>query len=175
MNQLFCDGGVIGANPSAIGGTWAVRLIGDDGQVLREATGWITPQMAQMPIITNNLTEMLALLKGLRALPTDWCGLVCSDSQITLGRAFQGWKWSGIPAWMHEAFRSDVSRLTNWEEFRYMLLDGHPTKAQLAAGVGKRGHPVSEHNVWCDQACREAGERFMRQAEQANLALMVPA
>jgi hypothetical protein len=40
-----------------------------------------------------------------------------------------------------------------------VLLDGHPTQAQLAAGVGKRGHPVSAHNVACDRACTAQANR----------------
>ena len=36
-----------------------------------------------------------------------------------------------------------------------VLVQGHPTKAELENGWGtKRDLPVSEHNVWCDKACK---------------------
>ena len=37
----------------------------------------------------------------------------------------------------------------------FVLLDGHPTAEQLASGIGKRGHPVSIHNEYCDWLCNE--------------------
>lgn len=162
FTELYVDGGVIGANPSMIGGTWACRLIHNTGRT-RDFSGVIQPhQMVHFKEpVSNNQTEMLALLEGLRRLPDDFNGTIYSDSQVTLGRAFMGWKWKNIPSWMHAVYQLHRHRLKKWDEIEYVLLDGHPTKAQLAAGVGKRGHPVSLHNVWCDQACKEAGETFL--------------
>lgn len=159
-NQLYVDGGVIKINPSSIGGTWAARLVEDD-KVKGEWSGAITPDQARMPAISNNLTEMLALVRGLEMLPFDWRGTVYSDSAVTLGRAFQSWRWNNVPRWLYDAFGNQCARLVHWNQIHYVLLDGHPTKAQLAAGLGKRGHPVSEHNVWCDKACCAAAERFL--------------
>lgn len=163
-NALFADGGVIGANPSGIGGTWAWRMVSNE-QVFQQAAGVITPRQADMPAITNNLTEMLALVRGLQALPVSWAGTVYSDSQITLGRVFQCWKWKNIPMWLHHEYQEARSRLVNWEQIRGVLLQGHPTKAELAAGVGSRGYPVSEHNVWCDMACGLRAADFLREME----------
>lgn len=158
MNQLYVDGGVIGKNPSSIGGTWAARLV-MNGTVIREASGVITPAEAGLPAITNNLTEMLALVSGLEMIPnTTWT--IYSDSQVTLGRAFDGWKWSNIPPWLHERYRVQRTAL-DWSKLSYVLLAGHPIQAQLAAGVGRHGLPVSIHNVWCDKACREAGSALL--------------
>lgn len=84
-NQLYCDGGVIEKNPSKKGGTWAAKLI-QGGKVVRARGGIITPAQAQMETVSNNLTEMLALVRGLEMLPDDWSGTVYSDSQVTLGR-----------------------------------------------------------------------------------------
>lgn len=122
--------------------------------------------------VTNNQTEMLALIVGLEQLPAGFRGTIYSDSQVTLGRVFMGWKWKNIPGWMHRRYQKQRARLLDWDEIKYVLLDGHPTKAQLQAGRGKRGHPVSEHNVWCDEACRKAGEAFMQQVGQ-NIPNMV--
>lgn len=169
-NALFADGGVIGANPSGIGGTWAWRWVREslvvcDGLLVTQDSGVITPRQADLPSITNNLTEMLALVRGLQALSISWTGTVYSDSQITLGRVFQGWKWKNIPLWLHHEYQQARARLVSWEKIKWVLLQGHPTRAELAAGVGSRGYPVSEHNVWCDKACGESAAEFLREME----------
>jgi len=157
--SLYCDGGVIGSNPSAIGGTHAYKLIFDDGTEKGNASV-LTPDLVGGPV-TNNQTEMLALLKGFMELPEDFTGTVYSDSQVTLGRAFMGWKWKNVPTWMHKLYQTQRAKFTNWEQIGYVLLDGHPTRQQLQAGYGKRGHRVSEHNVWCDHECQRAGAMFL--------------
>lgn len=162
MSDLYCDGGVIGANPSDVGGTWAFRIIESrppEDAVITEASGLITPD-ENLPAITNNLTEMLALVRGLQALPEGWAGTVYSDSQITLGRAFMGWKWKNIPAWLHHEYQQARARL-NWQNIRWVLLSGHPTRAELANGISKSGRPVSAHNVWCDMACGKVAEEYV--------------
>lgn len=166
---LYCDGGVIAVNPSNFGGTFAWRLVYEDGTA-RGAGSVLTFSRNGGPV-TNNQTEMLALLTGLERLPNDWAGTIYSDSQITLGRVFESWKWTHIPAWMHVMFKMQRQRLENWEQIKYVLLAGHPTRAQLFSGVGKHGYPVSEHNVWCDKACRQAGESWLSaQMHLADLA-----
>lgn len=165
-NQLYVDGGVIGRNPSEIGGTWGARLVYGN-EVVKEESGTITPQQAGLPEITNNLSEMAALLKGLRMLPDDWCGVIYTDSQITLGRAAWGWRWHGIPDWMYRAFGLQTARLKHWGEIRFVLLAGHPTKAQLAAGVGRNDLPVSIHNVAVDRLCNEQAAKFKAEQEPA--------
>lgn len=161
---VYADGGVIGVNPSPIGGTWAwchvdateTRIACDSGVTLPRPT---------CPLITNNLTEMIALVRGLSALPEGWSGAVYSDSQITLGRLFEGWKLNNIPLVLARQAQEALRRLDLANTY-YVLLDGHPTRAQLLAGAGKRGNPVSEHNVWCDQACGKAAKAY--QAEKAT-------
>ena len=162
--SLYVDGGVIGSNPSMIGGTYAYRLIFEDGNNV----GWanvVTPAEIGGPV-TNNQTEMLAMLEGLKRLPDHWVGTIYSDSAVTLGRVFSGWKWKNIPVWMHKVYQEQRARLTYWSELKYVQLDGHPTKAQLLSSIGKRGNPVSEHNVWCDHACQRAGEEFLANVGQ---------
>jgi ribonuclease HI len=163
-NKLYADGGVITHNPSEIGGTWAYRIL-KDGLVTCEFSGILTPKQAKMVTVSNNLTEMCAVIAGLRALPDDWTGTIYSDSQITLGRLFMSWKWNEIPQWLHDMYKDAQKRLVNWERLTWVLLDGHPTKAHLAAGLGKRGHPVSEHNKWCDQACTAAAKHYLEQLQ----------
>lgn len=158
--RLYTDGGVIKKNPSEIGGTWAARYV-VCGEVKKELSGTITPKAAGLPTITNNLTEMLALLRDLEMLPETFNGYILSDSQITLGRTFQGWKWSNIPNWMHAIYQVQRQRL-RWNLITPVLLAGHPTKEQLEKGIGKHGYPVSEHNVWCDKACGAEAEKFLQ-------------
>lgn len=158
MNTLFADGGVILKNPSPVGGTWAYRHVADNDDVINEFAAVITLAEAKVKAVTNNQTEMLAVINGLAILPDNWIGTVCSDSKITLGRLFWGWRWSEIPLWLIEEHDRQRARLVHFEKFQVLLVDGHPTKAQLAAGIGKRGNPVSEHNVWCDHACRTAAK-----------------
>lgn len=151
---LYTDGGVIQVNPSPFGGTWAWCLV-EAGQRIRQDSGILLPT-ADYPAITNNVTELYALVAGIEALPLDWSGIVFSDSWVSLQRLFLGAKLKNVPAWLVErlqAIRTSgrLSRMT------YVLLDGHPTAAQLQIGRGKRGGPVSEFNVWCDAECNRVG------------------
>ena len=163
-NELFVDGGVVGTNPSLFGGTYAWRQV-VNGVAALEGAHFITPADARVPAVTNNLTEMLAMIKGMESLPHDWNGTVLSDSQITLGRVFLGWKWNNVPAWVHRRFQSVRARLANYEAFEHVLLAGHPTRKQLEAGVGRHGYRVSIHNVWCDEACKDAGLEALQQMQ----------
>ena len=159
IRALYADGGVININPSPIGGTWSFCHVDGSNTRLFFNSGVVTPRQS-CPLITNNLTEMIALVRGLAALPEGWAGIVYSDSQITLGRLFEGWKMNAIsPVLIRQGIEAKA-RL-NWRQCTYVLLDGHPTKAQLLAGKGKRGQPVSEHNVWCDKECGRVGRDFL--------------
>lgn len=156
---IYADGGVIGRNPSVQGGTWAWCHVNAAGEHVAIGSGVVTPSDIRLPTVTNNVTEMMALTNGLLALPPGWSGRVYSDSQITLGRLFWSWKWNNIPPQMIDTARQAMQRL-RWKEFQPILLDGHPTKAQLITGIGKRGAPVSEHNVWCDKECTRHAALF---------------
>lgn len=149
---LYTDGGVIGQNPSLIGGTWAWCLVDASGEMRRHAVGWLTPAELDAEAVTNNHTELLALVLGLEALDADFAGTVYSDSWVSLQRVFRAAKLNNVPQWLVERLQilQKSGRLANLD---YTLLDGHPTRAQIEAGIGKRGHPVSIHNVWCDQQC----------------------
>lgn len=163
ITAVYADGGVIQRNPSPLGGTWAYVYVGADDQQIAHDSGIVLPRQ-NLPLITNNLTEFVALVKALEALPAGWSGQVLSDSQVTLGRMFLGWRLSGIPSVLVRQYEAARARL-DWANVRWTLLDGHPTKAQLAAGVGKRGNPVSAHNVFCDQACGRQSKAFLEKQQ----------
>lgn len=149
--KVYADGGVLGASRSEIGGTWAWRHVDEDDLHVDYAYG-----ISRGPT-TNNVQEFRALLYCLEALPEGWSGVVCSDSQITLGRFFQGWATQGISEDLLVRRDAVLARLGSLTPVR---LDGHPTKDQLKRGVGRRGGPVSRHQVWCDIACNDAKERL---------------
>lgn len=157
---LYADGGVIGANPSPIGGTWAWCLVDARGQRVCEYSGTLlaTPEL---PFVTNNVTELVALVNGLEALPHGWSGTVYSDSWVSLQRVFLAAKLKNVPGWLVDRLQA-LQSSRKLASMSYVLLDGHPTKAQLTAGVGKRGAPVSVHNVWADTECQRRAREVVR-------------
>lgn len=159
---LYADGGVIGANPSIIGGTWAWVQVSESGARLAASSGVITPAEACMPFVTNNLTELYAILEARESLPYAWSGTVYSDSWVSLQRVFLGARLKNVPPWLTERLQR-LQRDGWFSGCSWQLLDGHPTRAELAAGVGKRGHPVSKWNVWCDEACGKQARAFLAQ------------
>ena len=161
MNGLYVDGGVIGRNPSELGGTWACCYVENDA-IVWSRSGVLTPFEAYVKEVTNNQSEMYAILMGVLALPHEYNGKVFSDSLITIGRVSMGWKWKNIPAWGHELYKFARSHLTRFEEIKFIHLDGHPTKEQLETGRGKRGNLVSKWNVWCDEECTSEGLDWLR-------------
>jgi hypothetical protein len=149
--SVYCDGGVIGRNPSRRGGTWAWRHIDRKGFLLRMGSGVVRPEDAGMPTITNNLTELLAALEGMALLPDGWAGAIWTDSNVTLLRLRGGKKFNGIPTVMVERTKSELARLGL---FQAKLLGGHPTENELFLGRKlKSGLPVDWQNVYCDREC----------------------
>jgi ribonuclease HI len=160
--KLYTDGGVISKNPSPYGGTWAWVLVKDD-QVLAHASGLLTPSMIEeYSTVTNNQSELYAILMGLKHLNYWDVVEVCSDSNVSLGRVFRWSSLSNIPKWMVTMLLDQKGRFSKWKQFSYTLMDGHPTKAHLASGIGKRGHPVSRWNKLCDDLCRAEAENYWK-------------
>jgi ribonuclease HI len=151
---IFADGGCVERNPSPIAGTWAWCHVSEEDERCRQESG-LEPA-AEWPggMVTNNQMEFVALVRAIEALPSGWTGTVHSDSKVSLGRLFRGWKLTGIPPVWRQRGSLALGRIG---QVTVVLLDGHPTRAQLLAGRGKRGNPVSPHNVWCDRACGDAG------------------
>lgn len=165
MLKLYTDGGVISKNPSPIGGTWAWCLVDGDTLIEQSNGGVFHTDVVQFPggLVTNNQTELFAVVQGLSQLDSDVLVEVCSDSAVTLGRIFKNFAFSNIPFWMKSALEIEKERLVHFSKFTYTQLDGHPTKAHLLAGIGKRGNPVSKWNVLCDKLCNEAAQRFLQE------------
>lgn len=182
--SVYADGGVVGINPSRIGGTWAFRAVyetdlpryynasppfefeqfeigGVDANcsVAIEQSGFLASRPDKL--VTNNITEYVAAVKGLRAMPEGWSGKFYSDSQITIGRLFKGWKNKNLSDEMVEWGLAAVKRLGKVEA---ILLAGHPTKKDLAQGYKEKGsglYPVSIHNVACDLMCASQAKKYV--------------
>jgi len=159
---LYADGGVIGVNPSVTGGTYAWVAVDPEDHEVCYASGIVLPD-PDWPTISNNLTELIAILEGLEALGPDWTGTVYSDSQVTLGRVFTGWARKNVPPWANDRLNAIIMQPAHRHR-GYQLLQGHPTVADLERGIGaKRGLPVSKWNVRCDDLCQEAPRKLMEQ------------
>src|ERR1043165_5334043 len=76
---LDADGGVVGKNPSDIGGTWAWCGVDAEGNRIVWRGGFVPVNGRP---ITNNHTEQIAITLALEAMPDGWSGTVCSDSMI---------------------------------------------------------------------------------------------
>jgi hypothetical protein len=162
---VYADGGVILQNPSPHGGTWAWcwtdAPLPLEGTITRQDSGLLVPA-ADGELVTNNQTEFFAVMAALRSLPDGWSGMVYTDSQVTLRRVRdpEGARMEGIPPGWVACLKRHRGRLG---ELHLVLLDGHPTRAHLDAGTGKRGGPVSPHNVHCDKACGRVGAWYRKE------------
>jgi ribonuclease HI len=154
----YCDGGLISRNPSKLGGTFAWRLVGPIGTGLYHGSGVITPAEIGAEVVTNNISEFYALIQCLRALPDGWSGPVHTDSLVTIRRVWEAEEANeAIPCgWLTLA----CDELRRLGEVVPVHLKGHPNAEALALGK-YCGKPVSVHNKWCDQRCREEAERFL--------------
>lgn len=150
--SLYTDGGVVGSNPSSIGGTVAFYIIGQKNEVLSNYSSFLHPNFMGSDKVTNNQTELWALLLGLAHLKPDQIAHVYCDSEISLGRVFKNYAMANIPKFMFYVLMH-IKRMENFKKLEYTLLSGHPTKRQLELGTGKGGRPVSEWNVNCDRDC----------------------
>ncbi len=159
--SLFVDGGVIGANPSKLGGTWSWCLV-QDGVIREQDSGLISCEDLEIKTISNNYTELFAALKGIASVTTwncRWDGTVYTDSLITLRRITNGLKFNGIP----NSMRLEALHLRRFRRWKVVLIAGHPTKAELESGVARRnGNPVSKWNVFCDEECKRLAAEFMQ-------------
>lgn len=167
--ELYTDGGVIGASRSEVGGTWAflrtrhvpASACEEAGEVeIARASGFLSPGQVGESTVTNNNAELVALCAGILSLPDGWEGRINADSNVALGWVFRGWKTDSIPGGLLPYLGKAKAKLRRIRA-AYRLLDGHPTKDQLARGYGKRGNPVSRFNQACDQECNRVKGEYL--------------
>lgn len=148
VTHIYTDGGLVGRNPSSVGGSWAIVLTDINNSVALEFCGFI-PATPERPI-TNNIIEQIAVTLALESMPDKWSGTLCSDSQNAIGRQFYKWAINGLPQNVIDRGHAALSRLGT---IRPELVKGHPSKRELVAGKNSRGTRVSIHNVRADELC----------------------
>lgn len=149
MKRIFCDGGVIGPNPSKLGGTWCWCLIGENDTLLISRSGIVQPQDLGTETVTNNHTELFAALMAMESMQSFPGIALYTDSLITLRRITAGMRFNGCPDWM----RDRVLNIRRIVSPKVTLVKGHPTKKELSDGLSRRGLPTSKWNVYCDRTC----------------------
>lgn len=158
---LYADGGVINKNPSALGGTWAWCQIDEYNRMTVSDSGILTPKEVGLVAVTNNVTELFALVSGITHLRENWQGHIFTDSYITIRRVFHRGAMNGVPDWLARETEDAYQKLKHMKLLnKGVLLDGHPTEEQLRTGKGKRGNLVSEWNRHCDRECNRRGSLF---------------
>lgn len=161
---LFTDGGCVGPNPSPIGGTWAWTLV-KDGEQIRCGSGVLTAAKVGVPV-SNNVSELYAMLRAIQALPEGWKGHIVSDSFVTICRRFPASKMNGVSEALVPFARTMFRRACDTS--RWVLVDGHPTLPEIEAGYGKRGKVVSVWNKWCDKECTRLSKATKKAIAEAE-------
>jgi ribonuclease HI len=164
----YCDGGCINCNPSPVGGTWAYCFVDAEGDIVAYKSGVISPQGFSGKTVSNNNSELYALCMAILDMPTESYPTFYSDSQVSIGRIFSNWKLNNVPQWL-KIKAGDAKQKLCRLDFDYCLLDGHPTKAQLESGIGKRGNPCSKFNVFCDDQCNKEAKAYLELQRQEAL------
>ena len=158
--ELWCDGGLMGRNPSRLGGTWCYCHV-KTGERIGYQAGLILPRKhVEADSVTNNVAELVAALRALASVPEDWDGVINTDSRITLLRITKGMAphTPGVP----EDLRQEFLQLHRTRRWRAVLVAGHPNKKELARGYRLRnGLPASKHNVFCDEECQRLARVFL--------------
>jgi hypothetical protein len=175
---VIADGGVVLKNPSSIGGMWAFRIRADDGSIWSEGDGIVLKSgYPHLPYISNNFTEVMAILMAMEGLPFGWKGEIRSDSRVALATCLHGKAKTWLPGRLNDLLRENRKRFV-LRDIVWTLLAGHPTKAEqkrMIAGEivkSKRGYPFDLDNVWCDEQCRVVWEREM--AKKMEVEVEVP-
>ncbi|MEN3333523.1 MAG: RNase [Blastocatellia bacterium] len=161
---LYADGGCVSRNPSPLGLTWAWCAVDENDRRVIERSGFVPSPGDRL--LTNNHAEQIAIVLALEAMPAGWSGLIYSDSMVALGRVFRGWRCTNLPECIIRRTQAAKHRLGT---LRHELLKGHPTKRELAAGIGRNGRRVSSHNVWVDHACSLQAHQAMNQSSAKEM------
>lgn len=164
MLKVFVDGGLLGRNPSPIGGTYGIVYIQIDDTVISELSGVIDAEtLGYNGFVSNNVSELYALCLGILKI-TPVHGLEVhfySDSEITLGRVFCGDALNNVPDWLKEMTRNARLHLRKLNLKGYTLLAGHSSIADCAAGWNKaKNLPASKWNTHVDRMCNQARAKY---------------
>lgn len=139
VTAVYADGGVLNRNPSEVGGTWAFCLVNAiGGRVFGQAGHVAAEEVAPLPWVSNNLTEVVALLLALENLPDGWAGAAFSDSKNAI-RAHMAAadldprKPGYLP---DELWGRMVAARQRLGAIRWTLLGGHPRNTSWRPATG---------------------------------------
>jgi len=152
--EIICDGGVVGKNPSDFGGTYGWVAIDNEDEIVFQGSGF---HKTEGQPTTNNHTEYIAAIHALEAMPVGWSGTFTSDSQITLGRLFSGWKTKNLPDEYVIRANKALKRLG---KVTPKHVKGHVTKQEMEDGISKKGHAVSKWNDYVDDLCQKESKKI---------------
>lgn len=156
ITALYTDGGCIGRNASPFGVTWAFCAVDENDQLVHEESDTVLSPEGKK--LTNNFSEMVAVIKALEYVGKEWSGTWYTDSDITRGRICENWALHNLPL---NVVKRMFDVLDRTGEIKGVLVQGHPNKKELAAGIGnKHGYPVSRWNCRSDFLCRKEAEKF---------------
>ena len=106
--RVYCDGGILGQNPSKRGGTYAWIQVENDEELIWDY-GCVTPDDLGVIAVTNNQTELYAAVMALEAMPEGSQGVLWTDSQVTLHRLVHQRKFANIPKWLIERTKTSTT------------------------------------------------------------------
>jgi hypothetical protein len=164
--SIYADGGIIGRNPSPVGGTYAFCCVDANNNRIIERGGIVLAPKGKH--ISSPTIEQIALVMALEYLPEGWSGRVHSDCQVALYRVFKNWRTQGLPGSVAARTTAALNRLGKLE---YKLIAGHPTKEDLRRGWSSKKHhlPVSEHNVWTDDEANRQKQLYFDKLKEDEL------
>jgi ribonuclease HI len=142
--KLYTDGSTIMKNPSPYGGTYAWIVVNSANKAVMTGSGVYTPDKIGADVVTNNQMELVAILHGLQAARTKGHVIreIVSDSRITLGRLFDGWRLKNVPDWMIE------------------MMDN--TSLRGVRGTFVKGHSGDYWNEMADKMTNDEGVAFLQ-------------
>lgn len=162
MHSIYSDGGCLGKNPSPHGGTWAWCLVHEDQRV-QHGSGLVFPADVGVASVSCNLTELLAAVLALEAMPDRWSGMLWTDSEVTLKRLRKPrqTRFRNIPMALVCRVVAAVERCL---DLQVKLVAGHPNRQELSEGLSKKKVPVSVHNVWVDKECTRLASEWKQRS-----------
>jgi ribonuclease HI len=153
MLHVYSDGGLMKRNPSPYGGAYAWCHVDPATNTrVRSQAAVVLPSHWRMPLLTNNVTELVAAVEGIMACPKGEEVWLFTDNDVTKARLTHARAaMRGVPEDLQ--IKTDLAR-RHVELVAVVLVKGHPSSRELMLGKTKKGQPVSSHNVFVDRECR---------------------
>lgn len=159
MLEVYTDGGLVGSSPSHVGGTWAYVIVRDGALACTNAG--LT--YALKDPIASSVTELAAVVEAYEYLARHSHGhppesTLYTDSYWTI-QWLSGVPLDGVPRGLANRMGRMLWRKV-FARTNLVQIGGHPSRAELAAGVAKNGLLVSRWNVLADKLCQQAKKGF---------------